>query len=752
MANEVSAVCSTNKSEALTVLEQKLTCQICKNIYDDPKVLSCLHSFCQECLQQIKVNEDIEDQTISCPSCQSQSKIPADGVAGLTTSYFMNNLKEVYRLLNATRGDTAEMCSFCKNSTVSCYCQECGSLSCENCIDFHRKWSINVDHHILSLDEIASNPYRYCKKKTMNCATHEKPVELFCETCQELVCCLCITGQHKNHNYNIPTDCIGKYQQVIEESVQKLQEKKGLLKEAVEAVEQRKKEIKLQGKRIEEEIHTELLKIEEQLLNDLSGSVEEKVKNLNEQVEEIKRASEHLTEHIDNIRDCMRTGTPQQLLVTKSIILESASKAASEIQEKDHTPVEKVDVKLVKERNFEDSKMKLMHIKCTKKTRKVSVKFIHSPPAISNKESKWVLALRYPDDSPAFFPSSELRCTLEHVYKDDFKCHLQRATCTVNKTNERGQYEISFVPFLKGPQALRIQYMSGKLEDVEGSPFNIYVSGVASDGDEPRVMTRHLKDPWGVCISAEHKLIAITGKHDYHSVYVSSENFDCRHSKSITSGGRDRAFRPRGVAITQKGTIIVVDCNSHGVKEVTLEGEVKFQIEKKGKGKLEFNYPTAVAVENQTQKIFIIEQENGRIQVLNQNFTFSHFISDGGSDLLFDIDGYLYLLKNESISKLTPEGQKLEELNFAIPPNGTTIRRKGMAIDKNELLYITEQKHNADNNKCLGSCISVYTKDGTLIHSYEENDKEYRCPIGIAVDESGDIYVCYYGSDKVVIY
>ena len=519
--------------------------------------------------------------------------------------------------------------------------------------------------------------------------------------------------------------------------------------EAVEAVEQRKKEIELQGKRIEEEIHTELLKIEKQLLNDLSGSVEEKVKNLNEQVEEIKRASEHLTEHIDNICDCMRTGTPQQLLVTKSIILESASKTASEIQEKDHTPVEKMDVKLVKERNFEDSKMKLMHIECTKKTRKVSVKFIHSPPAISNKESKWVLALRYPDDSPAFFPPSEVRCTLEHVYKDRFKSNFQRATCTVNKTNERGQYEVSFVPFLKGPQQLRIQYMSGKVEDVEGSPFNIYVSGVPFAGDKPRVMTRYLKDPWGVCASAEHKMIAVTENYGQHSVYVYSKHFAAKQIGSIMYSGINHAYRPRGVAITQKGTIIVVEYESHRVKEVTLEGEVLFCIEKQGNGKLQFNYPEAVAVEKQTQKIFITQ--SGPIQVLNQNFTFSHFISDGGSDLLFDSDGYLYLLKDERVSKLTPEGQELEEFNLAIPPNGITIRRKGMAIDKNELFYITEQKRDADY-KYLGSSISVYTKDGTLLHSYEENDKEYRCPIGIAVDESGDIYVCYYGSHKVVVY
>ena len=71
---------------------QLLNCGICNGTYSNPKVLPCLHSFCEQCLY-----EYIPDQSLSvtCPVCRQQSILPLDGVSALQANIFINSLMEV---------------------------------------------------------------------------------------------------------------------------------------------------------------------------------------------------------------------------------------------------------------------------------------------------------------------------------------------------------------------------------------------------------------------------------------------------------------------------------------------------------------------------------------------------------------------------------------------------------------------------------------------------------------------------------
>uniref|UniRef100_T1EK73 RING-type domain-containing protein n=1 Tax=Helobdella robusta TaxID=6412 RepID=T1EK73_HELRO len=53
-----------------------LTCHICSNSYENPKILSCWHSFCLKCLE-----EYIPENSLSlvCPLCFVSSVLPASG-------------------------------------------------------------------------------------------------------------------------------------------------------------------------------------------------------------------------------------------------------------------------------------------------------------------------------------------------------------------------------------------------------------------------------------------------------------------------------------------------------------------------------------------------------------------------------------------------------------------------------------------------------------------------------------------------
>ncbi|XP_045074442.1 tripartite motif-containing protein 2-like, partial [Coregonus clupeaformis] len=86
--------------------KQFLVCSICLDRYHNPKVLPCLHTFCENCLQNYIPPESL---TLSCPVCRQTSILPEKGVSALQNNFFITNLMEV--LQRDPGGSRLEACS-----------------------------------------------------------------------------------------------------------------------------------------------------------------------------------------------------------------------------------------------------------------------------------------------------------------------------------------------------------------------------------------------------------------------------------------------------------------------------------------------------------------------------------------------------------------------------------------------------------------------------------------------------------------
>ena len=215
---------TTNQStnEAIKKVEDQITCPICMEHFTDPRVLPCFHSYCLTCLQRVP-NDLVEgNYSLPCPTCRSTCPVPDKGLASLPPSFVVNNLVEVYDLMKKASAHQHVSCHNCDNTNADGYCKQCATFLCPECLPLHNKWKPNAGHQIFSLVEVASTAHQLplAKQDLMSCTDHNKPLDLFCESCQQRICHDCTVSKHEKplHKYNLITDTYRQRKDAIDQS------------------------------------------------------------------------------------------------------------------------------------------------------------------------------------------------------------------------------------------------------------------------------------------------------------------------------------------------------------------------------------------------------------------------------------------------------------------------------------------------------------------------------------------------------
>ena len=74
--------------QKILVDSNDLTCPVCHEFFKKPKYLSCHHSYCEECLEQI-----LQAQSkMVCPECREVTFVPEGGVKKLADNFHINRM------------------------------------------------------------------------------------------------------------------------------------------------------------------------------------------------------------------------------------------------------------------------------------------------------------------------------------------------------------------------------------------------------------------------------------------------------------------------------------------------------------------------------------------------------------------------------------------------------------------------------------------------------------------------------------
>ncbi|KAJ8297904.1 hypothetical protein KUTeg_024435 [Tegillarca granosa] len=238
--------CSTSLTEFLIIIAMHALKQegkyersrICEEKLDNPKILSCLHVFCQKCIEK-QVEESAGEecplpsprpQDITCTICKQDTKIPSNGVEDLPSDYVIMDMLEMSAI-----EDMQIVCTSCKaKEKAVARCCDCASFLCANCV-------VSFED-LQSLGDGAIHKPIFCFVHPM------ENMKYFCNTCQVPICNECMMGDHKQpeHHYERISDVEEKIVEDLKGLVTECKSKVSLCEESSNSLQNALTELQMQ--------------------------------------------------------------------------------------------------------------------------------------------------------------------------------------------------------------------------------------------------------------------------------------------------------------------------------------------------------------------------------------------------------------------------------------------------------------------------------------------------------------------------
>ncbi|KAK3588243.1 hypothetical protein CHS0354_029568 [Potamilus streckersoni] len=182
-----------------------LNCPICLETFESPKVLVCLHTFCEKCIcrhaHSLK-EAGAQSDTIACPICRSPTPAPSadqtpdEWAAKLTTNSIILSLLAS----GQPNMDDSVYCQPCltlgKQNMSVAYCGTCSEYLCNICYSCHKSFKISKDHSI-TVQSVSAQQNRISTQDMYRCSVHWKKYKYLCSNHKELCCSNCVIKDHR---------------------------------------------------------------------------------------------------------------------------------------------------------------------------------------------------------------------------------------------------------------------------------------------------------------------------------------------------------------------------------------------------------------------------------------------------------------------------------------------------------------------------------------------------------------------------
>ena len=289
-------------------------------------------------------------------------------------------------------------------------------------------------------------------------------------------------------------------------------------------------------------------------------------------------------------------------------------------------------------------------------------------------------------------------------------------------------YEITYQPLQRGEHSLHLQ-VAGKYL----SKFEVLVLST-----EPlKRLQSNIRNPSRFAITDKGQVVILS---QGYLIYIIKPNGDQLRYFGSSGSNPGQLSGASGIALTACGNILVCDSSNNRVQQFSFAGQLMKCV---GSTPLQFSNPVGIGVHPLSQKVYVVEEGNHRVQILNSDLTFASMFGSRGTengqfinpcDVAFNNCGDVFVLDcgNLRIQVFTSGGEYMWQFTMRDHNKGNP---QTIAIDSGGRVYVTEHGIH---------CISIFSPDGVLVMSFGKQGMEagqFNCPLGVDFDKAGCMYI-----------
>ena len=712
------AVESRHSKEVRKRVEDEITCPICQDHFDEPKILPCCHYYCKKCIERLVLRVG-HNRAFACPECRSKTVLPQNDPSLLQTAFFVNRMKELHTKMEKVEGKVEALCEQCSGDKATAFCRHCTEFICEECVKVHQKMKAFSGHVVTSLKELKKGKSKEILMKKLpppTCAVHDEQMKIYCFDCNRLICRDCTMIDHKEHKYDFVKMTALRTKEKLIENLTPLKQVQVSLCGASKNVRSSKSDVKTQGESVATTIERSFNKVIEiieqrkrQFLENASSITKRKLDRLCVQEKRFEMASSMIQSLVDFVEQNIESATEEELITIHSQMLKRISKEIREHQcsSDDLEPVEKANLQVQVECGKEVTKF----LKEKTNLLELSVEGAGMRGAELGKPA--LVKVSCNSLEPVIIES---KLTSEHGL----------VVAKVEKVNN--VYEIKYVPLTRGRHNLEI---TANGLPVIGSPYPVIVKIPPTQLGKPLKVIHGVKHPIGIAINSAGIVLVAEESGDVKVLdkggkilhMIEKRHYNFAELRDIAVDKDDNSY------LTDSGSNKLFKFNRHCqlVKVVGREQD------------LEQFKPWSVTVVR--EKVVVGSRDPAYLYIFEKNIEFDRKVDLAavgvgdvmGIDSDEDMNLYICNYRGGCVHVLSLEGQGKLLYSFG----KERLDSPYSICVHGELVYVTDWT--------IEVTIYVFNREGKFVSSFAQcgcGEGQCNLPSGLVIDADGVLYVC----------
>ena len=557
----------------LKSLKKQVTCSICLDTYTEPKTISCLHTFCRECLERhARVSQ--RQGKFRCPECQAEIDLPqGNRFDRLPNSFFHKSLLGV-----------------------------------------------------LEAEDRQAIP----RQQQETCSQHTKErVRYYCSSCEACICPICVAEDHRGHAFDVLEKAVQEEKKNILSTVQTIKEKANLFRAELRKLEKTSEDVEMiiaiakqEVSKATEDVITKTQQQEKQLLESLEMTRRRRMERVTSAKQELKSLIKRINQAAEFAENLVQRRSAADIIQNKHILRQKLEELRG-VQVPKHHQATFVKFAAVSQHNF-----KLGSIQVSEKPAIAAKSTLEGLEKTfqAGVEAKFTLCPRTSGGEVSNFADLEDQVELLITPAKDV------SNVTVDEECD-GNVRLKFTPKVPGAYSIEVRINGDKLPTcpmtVQVKERELVVVGELKLQLFPGDTIERLS---GIAVNTEGQIVVADAFGHY--VYVFDKNGNRLRKTGGEGSNTGQFWYPNRISFLNENEVLIAYCGNSRIQRFNFQtGTVVKSFGKFGEEKGELNNPVDVTVDDK-ERIVVTEWGNNRIQVMSKEGESIFTFGDNGPEKL----------------------------------------------------------------------------------------------------------------------